>query len=238
MQIPELLARATQLRAARPVRNRAAEWYSVKAETGEVFIYDEIGFWGTTAKGFVKDIEAITGDLTVHLNSPGGDVFDGIAIYNALKSRKGRTVCVVDSLAASAASVIAMGGDEIEIAEAGMLMIHDAWGMCVGNEADMTATGELLGKASDIIADIYRAKGGGTREKWRARMREETWYSATEAVDARLADRVTDYADPDASAAFDLSIFNHAGRPNAPAPDLGPDLDPVEFSTLLKEAFK
>jgi ATP-dependent protease ClpP protease subunit len=248
MQLQELLARAERLRAKTPTRKRA-DWYDFKTEgtdTAEVYIYDEIGYFGTNSRDFVRDLAELDGrDLTVHLNSPGGEVFEGLAIYNALRKRKGNCSVAVDSLAASIASVIAMAGTDVQIAPAGMLMIHDAWGVCVGNEQDMIETGELLGKASDIISGVYQARGGGTREDWRARMRTETWYAADEAVKAGLADSVASYdgdadekAKAKAAASFDLSVFNYAGRSKAPPPSVGLTLDPAEFSTLLKEAFK
>jgi len=185
-------------------------------------------------------------DITVHVNSPGGDVFEGLAIYHTLKSRKGKTCVQVDSLAASVASVIAMAGDEITIAPGGMMMIHDAWAICVGNEQDMNEMGSLLGKASAVLSGIYAAQGGGTPDHWRDLMRAETWYSASEAVEAGLVSSVLDYStgeeeDPSEGDGsrnrFDLSMFNYAGRDNAPAPQTGVILDPAEFRNLLKEAF-
>ncbi|ORL01557.1 head maturation protease, ClpP-related [Prescottella equi] len=208
------------------------DWYrivnSADTETGaaEVMIYDEIGYWGVTAADFASDLKAIdSGTLTVHLNSPGGEVYDGIAILNALRNHKATVTVIVDGIAASAASFIAMAGDEIIMCRNAELMIHDSWGWCSGNAEEMTKAAAELDRVSDNIASIYAERAGGTAEEWRALMREETWYSAQEAVDAGLADRVAAKEAPDdgeddteASNRFDLSVFNYAGRRSAPAP--------------------
>ena len=204
------------------------DWYRMQAATpdapAEVMIYDEIGWYGVTAADFVNDLKAIDGDaITVRLNSPGGDVYDGIAILNALRGHKAKITTVVDGLAASAASFIAMAGDEIVMGRNSELMIHDAWGYAIGNAAEVRKIADDLDRASDNIASIYADRAGGTAEEWRAVMRTETWYSAQEAVDAGLADRVVqppaeDDDDTEAKASFDLSIFNYAGRSKAPAP--------------------
>ncbi|MFC9769759.1 head maturation protease, ClpP-related, partial [Rhodococcus jostii] len=205
------------------------DWYTIRAQTpsapAEVLIYDEIGWYGVTADTFVKDLKALGGDeIVVRINSPGGDVYDGIAILNALRGHKATITTVVDGLAASAASFIAMAGDQIVMRRNSELMIHDSWGMCVGNAEDMHTMAADLDRVSNNIASIYADRAGGTTEGWRQVMRTETWYSAQEAVDAGLADRVDtppdddDTAGPDAKASFDLSIFTYAGRRAAPAP--------------------
>lgn len=206
------------------------DWYRIvnAADTtaaAEVMIYDEIGYWGVTAADFAKDLKAIDSDtITVRLNSPGGEVYDGVAILNALRNHKATVTVVVDGIAASAASFIAMAGDEIVMCRNAELMIHDSWGWCSGNAEEMAKAAAELDRVSDNIASIYAERAGGTTEEWRALMREETWFSAQEAVDAGLADRVaandgTDDEDgADTSNHFDLSVFNYAGRRSAPAP--------------------
>lgn len=208
-------------------------WYTINKasptsdDVTEILIYDEIGdsWWGgVSAKEFAKDLKAIdSAAINVRLNSPGGDVHDGIAILNALRAHSAKITVIVDGLAASAASFIAMGGDEVVMGRNSEMMIHDAWSFCAGNAADMQKKAADLDRASDNIASIYAEKSGGTSEDWREVMRAETWYSAQEAVDAGLADRVDAKAasgDGDAAQknAFDLSIFNYAGRRAAPAP--------------------
>jgi ATP-dependent Clp endopeptidase proteolytic subunit ClpP len=163
-----------------------------------VDIYDEIGAgdpWsggGVSASEFVADLAGVKGDLEVHINSPGGSVFDGLAIYNAIAQRPGNVTTVVDGLAASAASFIAQAGKTRIVAPGAMVMIHDAHGLCIGNEADMTETAALLAKASSNLAGIYAAHSGRPAFEWRQAMQAETWYTAQEAVDAGLADRVAE----------------------------------------------
>lgn len=157
----------------------------------------------------------------MHINSPGGDVFDGIAILNALRAHKGAVTTIVDGLAASAASFIAQAGAKRIVARNAELMIHDASGLCVGNAKDMAEMTTMLERVSDNIASVYaeRSQRGDTAS-WRAAMGAETWYSAQEAVDAGLADVVDGAQEaPDAFAAsWDLSIFAHRNRTEAPAP--------------------
>jgi ATP-dependent protease ClpP protease subunit len=153
-------------------------------------IYDEIGdFFGLSANEFVNDLRAIsTPQIELHINSPGGIVFDGIAIYNALRQHPANVHVVVDSIAASIASVIAMAGDRIDMAHGSQMLIHDAHGACIGNAADMTEMAGLLTKQSDNIANIYANRAGGDVADWRQRMQTTTLYLAQEAVDAGLAD--------------------------------------------------
>ena len=161
----------------------------------EILIYSEIGgSLGVSADEFVADLNAITNKrIAVRINSPGGSVFDSIAIYNALvkKSGQGHEITTyVDALAASGASIIAMGGDSVCMMVGSQLMIHDAMGVEMGNARDMQAMATFLDRQSDNIASIYSNKAGGTNEEWRARMLDETWMFANEAVEAGLADRV------------------------------------------------
>lgn len=192
----------------------------------EIEIYDEIGFWGTTAARFASFIKAITADeLRVYLNSPGGDAFDGLAIMNALRRHPAKVVVTVDSLAASAASVIAMAGDEIVMNRGAEFMIHEVSSGTWGDAAEMRKIAEALEKISDSYADAYAARAGGSRAAWRERMLAETWFTAEEAVDAGLATSWVDAkpvkAVASARASFDLSKFRYRGRAAAPAPVLG-----------------
>ena len=203
------------------------DWFKIQnlsSSSTEVMIYDEIGFWGTTADDFVKEIRDITTDeIHLRINSPGGRVFDGIAIFNALIRHDARVVTFVDALAASAASFIAQAGDEVHMAKGSTMMVHDGLAMCFGNEQDMLKTAQTLGKISNNIASIYADRAGGTVESWRSVMREEVWFTADEAVDANLADDVLSSADEEAQEAtdkWDLEVFNYAGREKAPDPNL------------------
>jgi ATP-dependent protease ClpP protease subunit len=219
-----------RMRARLQMRARA-DWYRISNAAGdggpaEVVIYDEIGYWGVTAASFMDELRAITADkIDLRLNSPGGDVFDGIAIHNVLRSHAATVTTYVDSLAASIASVIALAGDRVVMQPHSQMMIHDAWGLTVGNADDMRDMASLLDRQSNNVAGIYAEKAGGTEASWREAMKAETWYTADEAVAAGLADeaaeqRPSDDGKPsDAKDRWDLSIFNHAGRDYAPAPE-------------------
>lgn len=225
---------------ARPVTNLQAarrDWFRVvNHDSGdvEVQIYDEIGYWGVTAEDFVAEIRQITAPaFTLRINSPGGEVFDGLTIYNAILDHPAQVDVVVDGIAASAASFIAQAGDVVRMNRGAQMMIHDASGLCWGNAADMQDMADLLNKLSDQIAGIYAARGGGTVEAWRERMRDEMWLTGQEAVDTGLADEVVatpprrgddtdgnedqDDGGPPANR-WDLSVFRYAGRDAAPAP--------------------
>ena len=158
----------------------------------EIFIYDEIGDFGITARDFATLLDGIGGDVSVRLNSPGGSAYDGLAIYSLLRARPGTVSVTVDGLAASAASVVAMAASPggLAVAKNATLMVHEAFAVEFGNAADMRQTADLLDRASDNIASIYAERTGQSAGQWRAAMRAETWYVGQEAVDAGLADRV------------------------------------------------
>lgn len=211
-----------------PADVEAKPWYSMEAKADEkratLHIYEAIGgWWGVDAAQLVRELHAL-GDLDaidVYINSPGGDAFDGVAIYNALRRNKATVNVTVDGLAASAASLIAMAGDTVTMARGSELMIHDASAVAWGNAELMSETAALLDKLSDSYADCYAARAGGTSKAWREVMKAETWYTAAEAVAAGLADKTDDEKDgTEAKARFDLSVFAHAGRADAPAPKL------------------
>jgi ATP-dependent protease ClpP protease subunit len=224
-----------------------ADWYAISNAAGdggkpaEVVIYDEIGWFGTTAADFMDQVRGITADrIDLRLNSPGGDVFDGIAIHNVLRSHPAAVTTYVDSLAASVASVIALAGDRVVMQPHSQMMVHDAWGVAVGNAATMTEMADLLDRQSDNIAAVYAERAGGKQGDWRDVMRAETWYTAQEAVDAGLAHEVaklprkTDTGTDDGAAdkkpanRWDLSVFAYEGREHAPAPDLSRPVDHVD----------
>ncbi|MGA5435471.1 head maturation protease, ClpP-related [Streptomyces cellulosae] len=188
------LKRLHQQVRPRNLRPRAASWYEIRnvsTDVATVNLYDEIGLWGVTASSFIDDLHGVSAQrIDLHISSPGGDVFDGLAILNALRQHPATVNVVVEGLAASAASFIAMAGDTVHIAPQAMFMLHDASGVCFGNERDMREMADLLDKASDNIAAVYAQRAGGTVEDWRAVMRAETWYTDQEAVDAGLADAI------------------------------------------------
>jgi ATP-dependent protease ClpP protease subunit len=165
-----------------------------EAGTTRVDIFDDVGDdgWGggLTAGDFAAKLSGVKGPLTVGINSAGGDVFQGLAMYNAIYSYPGPVTTVVDGLAASIASVIFQAGQTRVMSPGSMAMVHDAFALCAGNEAEMTAMASTLAKVSDNLASVYASRCGGTTQQWRQVMRNETWYTADEAVASRLADRV------------------------------------------------
>jgi ATP-dependent protease ClpP protease subunit len=201
----------------------------------DLWIYAEIGGWGVTSQDMVSELSALNvAEITLHLNSPGGDVFDGIAIMNALRDHPANVTVKVDALAASIASVIAQAGNKIIMGRNSMMMIHNASGWAQGEAADLRKMAELLDDTTKNIASVYKERAGGTVDGWLEVMAEETWYSAEDAVKAGLADEVAPMAterDAQAVAArFDLSNFQHApkitepGRPdNWPIGEAWPD---------------
>jgi ATP-dependent protease ClpP protease subunit len=221
----------------RPQMRQSREWYRINnsgTTTAELYIYDEIGYWGTTAAGLVAELSQLQGvtQIDVHVNSPGGDVFDGLAIMNCLRAHAASVTTYVDGLAASIASVIAMAGDRIVMGPHSQLMIHEASGLCIGDADDMRSMAEMLDFQSDNIAGVYAERAGGTVETWRAAMVTESWYTAEEAVAAGLADEVAQRPVPTAPGvpmdkAWDLTVFNHEGRDAAPAPVITPPPAPA-----------
>jgi ATP-dependent protease ClpP protease subunit len=224
-------------RFARPVAKlrQGADWYRIvraqaDGQPAEIYIYDEIGFWGTTAQQFIDELHGvIASQIDLHINSPGGEVFDGIAIYNALLDHAARVEVYVDGLAASAASFIAQAGDRITMAANAQMMIHQAFGLCMGNAGDMAQMRDMLGRLDVNLASIYAARSGvGGVEEWLAQMAAETWYNATEAVQAGLADVAQStprrgepaQTDPAPQDRWDLSVFTFQGRQQAPAPNI------------------
>ncbi|WP_254905490.1 head maturation protease, ClpP-related, partial [Pseudomonas aeruginosa] len=172
-------------------------WYSIKAAgrgVAEVLLYDEIGVWGITALQFARDLKAM-GDLNkinLHIHSPGGDVFEGTAIYNLLRNHPASVDVYIDGLAASMASVIAMAGDTIYMPENAMMMVHKPWGIQGGDADDMRRYAELLDKVEDTLVMAYANKTGKSSDDIKALLKEETWMNGREAVAAGFADQLTE----------------------------------------------
>jgi ATP-dependent protease ClpP protease subunit len=202
------------------------EWYRIAdADAAEalVEIYDEIGYFGITAGDFTRDLGSVKAKtINLRINSPGGSVFDGLTIFNRLREHPATVNVTVDGVAASIASVIAMAGDSVTMGRGAQLMIHNPSGLVMGQSQDMREMADLLDKlARDSIADVYRAKAGGTAEKWLDLMATETWLSADEAVAHGLADTVAgDDKAKNQAKIHDLTAygFRHAGRETAPDP--------------------
>ena len=189
-------------------------WFEFRNAAGadeghELLIMDEIGGWGIRAKDFVAELNKLPKGkaLTVGINSPGGDVFEGMAVYNALK-RRGNVTTRIDGLAASIASVIAMAGDTVSAPSNSMIMIHDPVGFTAGDAKDHQKTAGTLLKVRDQIANVYVSKTGLDYDDVVAAMADEQWYTAPEAEVLGYVDEVTD--EVRITNSFDLSKFRNA----------------------------
>lgn len=197
-------------------------WYEIRAEAGadhaEVFIYDQIGEgWfteGVTAKRFAQELAALkVSSIDLRLNSPGGSVFDGTAIANAIERHPATVTAHVDGLAASIASVIALAADKVVMAANALFMIHEPRGGAWGTREDMQKMADVLAKVTDVMVGVYGRRSALTDEEIRAAMAAETWYTAEEALEVGFADEVTEPTQ--AAAAFDLAALGF--RPPAAA---------------------
>lgn len=198
------------------------KFYEIRAEAGddhaEILIYSPIGksYWEDTveAKKFVEEINDLdVSTIALRINSPGGSVFDGTAIFNAIVRHKATVTTYIDGLAASIASVIALAGDKVVMADNAMFMIHNPWTVAVGNSDDMRKTAEVLDKIRDVMVRVYDKKASLEADAIRDAMAEETWYDADEALDAGFVDEVVDGRDISAISHFDASAlgsFAHA----------------------------
>jgi ATP-dependent Clp protease, protease subunit len=201
----------------------------------EVFLYDaifdsdlEAEWWGGVApQSFVKALREITAS-TIHLriNSPGGSVFGARAIETALREHKAKVVVHIDGLAASAATFIAMAGDEVVMSPGAMFMIHNAWTYAWGNANDLTETAALLAKIDGTLVSTYAKRSGQEPEQIADWMAAETWFTAEEAKEAGLIDRIaedTTEANAKAGVNWNLNAFlAKVSRPSAataPQPD-------------------
>ena len=160
-------------------------------EKATIRLYGDIAWYDITAEQVASALEDITApEIEVQLSSLGGDVFEGIAIYNALRAHPARITTRVDSMAASIASVIVQAGDHRVMLSSAQMMIHEAWGFAIGTSDDMRKLADTLDKQTGIIAGIYAERTGGNVADFRALMEAETWFTDEEAVAAGLADEV------------------------------------------------
>lgn len=200
IRLPSNLAAARAAwRATHDIKpDDAPSWRIRNADAGrpKIYVYDVIGGWDLDAGEFVKAVHALDADaIDLHVNSPGGFVYDAVAMFEALQQHPATVHTHVDGLAASAASFLALAGDEIDTARGSRWMIHDAQIAAWGSPSDLREAADLGDAVSNDIAGYYAQRAGGKVETWRAAMTATTWYSATEAVDAGLADRVTGAGD-------------------------------------------
>lgn len=187
-------------------------WYNIKAEasskSADVYIFDEIGTFGLTAQSFIEEIKSYKDTpMSLHINCVGGDVFEGMAIYNVLKKRTAKTTVYIEGIAASMGSVIALAGDEVVMAENSLFMIHNAWGGAMGEATEIRKTAALLDKISGEIADIYTKKTNLPYNRVKEMMDEETWLSADEAYNLGFIDSISDAIK--VAAKYDVSKFKN-----------------------------
>jgi ATP-dependent protease ClpP protease subunit len=186
----ELRERFRNLVSAKP-----RQWYRVVNQAAgptQIHIYNDIGMQGITAEDLVDDLAKINGPVELRLNSGGGEIFDGIAIYNALCARD--VAVYIDGLAGSAASFIAMAASpgKLFMAKTATMMIHDGQAMAMGNASELTSMVDVLNRESQKIASIYADRTGKDVEYFRGKMKDETWYNADEALEEGLVDVIFD----------------------------------------------
>jgi ATP-dependent protease ClpP protease subunit len=208
---------ARPLRSVRRLANLTSDlpkWYKVIKNTAgptKISIFDEIGFYGVPAASFLDELGDVAGDIELHMHSPGGDIYEGLAIYGGLLQarQRGNVSIVIDGLAASAASFIAMAATpgRLEISPHARMMVHDGFTMGIGNAADLHELADQLDEESQNIAGIYADRTGKPVDYWRGKMRAETWYTDQAAVDEGLADRIHGQAQADPADDWDMSVF-------------------------------
>lgn len=165
----------------------------VSDEIAEVFVYGDIGGWmdGVSADDFARELKSLkVTEITARINSGGGSVFEGQAIYNSLVNHPAKVNVVIDGIAASIASVIAMAGDNISITEGSHIMVHKPWSMAMGDANSMRKEAEVLDSLESGIIDIYAARTGKSRDQLEKWVANETWFKGSAAVDAGFADNV------------------------------------------------
>ena len=215
---------------------------AISAETGEntISILDVIGEdygSGVSARRIGAALRSIgENDVVVNINSPGGDFFEGVAIYNMLRAHPAKVTVRVMALAASAASVIAMAGDEIQIGRAGFMMIHNSWGICVGNRQDLREMAAAMDTFDAAMASVYAERSGRDQEEISALMDAETWFNGETAVETGLAggllpdDAIIEDEETNPKAMKAQTVLENALRAQ------NPDLSRTERRALLADA--
>jgi len=195
-------------------------WYIAQKTNNlvEVDLFDEIGGWGIYAKELKDELSSIIGNPTeevvVNINSPGGSVFEGIEIYNYLKGLPNKVTVKINSLAASIATVIALGADELEISESAFFMIHNPWTMAGGESEDLRKQADVLDKIKETILNIYKKNSNLSLERLTSLMDEETWLTGSEALEYGFATRLTEGMNVAAMATTEI-VNNFKNKPNS-----------------------
>lgn len=192
-----------------------------------IYIYDQIGGEGITASQVIEQLSERDGDIEVRINSGGGIVSQGVAIYNAIKGYKGGNVAVyVDGLAASIASIIALSGDELIMAEGSLIMWHHAHTQMAGNAVDFRKEAEVLEQHNSTLIDIYESNTPLNRDEIDAMMAEETWLTASEAYELGIATGIG--GELKQAASVNIDHFNNAPNSLLEILDLGNNIETEE----------
>ncbi len=188
------------------------KWFNIQGKAtdavAEVYIFDEIGAYGITAQDFISEMKEYKDTpVNLRINCIGGDVFDGMAMYNIIKKREAKTTAYIEGIAASMGSVIALAADEVIMAENSLFMIHNAWGGAMGEAEDMRKTASILEKISGEIANIYERKTRLSLNRIIEMMDKETWLNANEAYELGFIDLISDSIK--VAAKYDVSKFKN-----------------------------
>lgn len=205
--------------------------FARNGDTASIYIYDVISAdWGVSALSVIEALNQ-AGDaqtLNIHINSPGGDVFEGRAIMAAISAYRGKTVAKIDSLCASAATSIALACNEIEMSDGAFFMIHNASGMAWGDKTALRETANVLEKIEGAIVNDYTSRTGKDEQEIRDLMQAETWFTAQEAFEFGFIDRIADKSP--AKNTWNLSAFVNApepySEPASPANNQAPEPAP------------
>lgn len=215
------------------------DWYSIKEQNKdntEIFIYDVIGWPFIDANIFVQELSKIdTKNITLRINSPGGDVFDGMAIHNALKAHESNVITKIEGIAASMGSVVALAGDEVQAYDNTMLMIHDPWSIAIGNQYDFKEISDILSQLSENILSVYYKKSKVGKRALKQMMKDETWMKPDVAKEKGFIDTIIDGSENDVEAKFDLSMFAHTPEDIICAKE-GKELTVREIERALRDA--
>lgn len=185
-------------------------WYRIeaKAESTDVYIYDEISWIGISAEQFVKEINMIKSPLiNLHLNTPGGNVFDGVTIANALKQHPAKVTTYIDGIAASIGSIIALSGDTIKMADNGFIMIHNPFMVAVGDSEELRQAADVLDKIKGNLIKAYVNRTGKSEQQVIDWLDAETWFTAEEALDNGFIDEIIGGSKTNNS--YDMTIFDN-----------------------------
>ena len=215
------------------------DWYRIEAKdddnNAEIIIYDVVGWPYIDAFDLIRNLGTIKAkNISVRINSPGGDVFDGVAIFNALKEHPAHVTTKIEGLAASIASIIALAGDEVQAHKNAMYMVHDPWVLAAGNQYDLREIADILGKIGGNMLDIYYDKSNIGKRELKQMMKDETWFTAAEAKDRGLIDTILDTGA--AKAKFDLSIYANVPDELEDSDREGATLSKQEIERALRDA--